>query len=116
MTEEEFERWVAIDDDHLIAVEQSEEEQSEAALQEIISDIKNAGAVNDGEDDYEEDLDEELPTPTNSEMRNALEVLRRGLERRGYPEIDKFDFMGEGIRDFLRKQPNSQLTIEQCFK
>ena len=27
-------------------------------------------------------------------QRNALEVLRRGLERRGYPEIDKFDSMG----------------------
>ena len=55
------------------------------------------------------------PTPTNSQMRQALQVLRMGLERRGFEHVAKFDSMGKEIRDFLRKQPMGQMTIEQCL-
>ena len=46
---------------------------------------------------------------------SALQVLRVGLERRGFEDTDMFDLMADEIRFFLRKQPLTQLTVDQFF-
>ena len=109
MADEEFARWTTMDDLHAVTEELSEEDQGEADLQTIIADIKTTDVS-----DEESDGGEELPTPTNREIRSALHVLRIGLERKGYAQMSHFDLMGNDIRHFLR-QAGKQLIIEQCF-
>lgn len=117
MTDEEFHTWTTMDDEHPVAEELSEEQQDEAVFREIIQDIKPTEVVEVNDDELEEsDNENEIPTPTFGEMRNALQLLRTGLERKGYADISQFEILERNIRNFLRQQALTQLTIEQCFK
>ncbi|KAL8621971.1 hypothetical protein ACOMHN_035499 [Nucella lapillus] len=75
MTDEEFVAWVAMDDDNPVAVEMSEEEIDAATMEEIVSNIKNATTEEVDTPQDDDDGEEELPTPTASAMRAALQVL-----------------------------------------
>ncbi|KAL8610539.1 hypothetical protein ACOMHN_060459 [Nucella lapillus] len=117
MTDEEFVAWVAMDDDNPVAVEMSEEEIDAATMEEIVSNIKNATTEEVDTPQDNDDGEEELPTPTASAIRAALQVLRMGLERRGFPDSDSdsFNCVDADIRAFLRKEPLKQLTMDKFF-
>ncbi|KAL8566495.1 hypothetical protein ACOMHN_012314 [Nucella lapillus] len=106
-----------MDDDNPVAVEMSEEEIDAATMEEIVSNIKNATTEEVDTPQDDDDGEEELPTTTASAMRAALQVLRMGLERRGFPDSDSdsFNCVDANIRAFLCKEPLKQLTMDKFF-
>lgn len=111
MTEEDFNDWVQIDDDAVIA--------EEASLEEVEDNLAMAIKEKDeAVEEDEEELEDELePAPGASEMRAALDVLHRGLQEADLPVFDEFWRMEKIIKEQLaEKFPPKQTTLHMFFR
>ena len=111
MTEEDFNDWVQIDDDAVIA--------EEASLEEVEDNLAMAIKEKDeAVEEDEEELEDELePAPGASEMRAALDVLHRGLQEAALPVFDEFWRMEKIIKEQLaEKFPPKQTTLHMFFR
>ena len=114
LTQEEFDAWVAIDDNVPITQELSEEEMTKELVTGILETDKPKQASEDDRDDSD---DEEEPTPTAAEMRRCLHRIGVGFERLGFDNLDDFYSLKSRVIEELRKKcPPKQLTMDQFVK
>ena len=83
---ENWESWMEMDADLPVVAPVSDDD--------IITQVMEHDDVITISDDYDDESDEEAPPPTSQQMRNALNVLQRGLWSRGFedlPLLKKFE-------------------------
>jgi len=113
MESELFHMWVNIDAGVPVACELSFEEEESAVMAEIVEEFREGHAASPNED--EEEVEEEEPTPSNADIRSCLRLIRVALERNGFPDVAKFDYLSLKIRDFIRKSAAHQTTLPEFF-
>ena len=106
-----------IDEDILLSVELTVEEEEE----ELMQDIKDKDADADSESEEGEGDDdkvevEEEPTPSNAEIRHLQHRLRVGLEMKGFDRMDAFETFDREVRDLLCRQPMIQTTFDSFIR
>lgn len=104
LTPEEFESWVEVDKNIPVASTLTESE---------ICQIVIGKQTNDGTDESDEESLDIEPPPTSAEMRNALKVLKRGVQHRSDDFKKHYDYE-QFINELLRKNCR-QSTIDQFF-
>ena len=108
ISEEMFEKWVAIEDSRVCSECNFEEYEAEIT-QQMLSENAN------GHDEVDHKENDEIEAaPSNTKMKFILHRLEIGLERRGFEQMDKFEKFGDRVRHFLRyQQPMRQLTLDE---
>lgn len=107
MTVDEFQEWMEIDEDIIVAARPTEDDVCEAATS---SDSQVGEEEAEAEDD---DATEPPQPPTNAEMREALKVLRCGVQHRSVDFQKHYEYE-RFINDLLRENQR-QTTIKDFF-
>lgn len=102
LTTEDFQNWVAID----------EKIQTTAELS--ISEICKIVTQTEPESSSENEIEEHIKLPSASEMRQALQIIRLGVQHRS-EDFNKLYEFEEFVNDLLSK-PRKQTTIYDFFQ
>ena len=112
LSEKEFEEWVNIDADSMVAPQVDIEEKVEELAKAIQGQEDSAEATME---EQEEEDEEEIP-PSASEMRRCLHRLTRGLQSIDFNRLEEFETLSEAIsKDLHKKFPPKQTTIDRFF-
>lgn len=105
MTEEDYEAWMVIDRDIPVAAKLTEAE----ILQTVCEETQN-----DDEDQEDDGITLNEKPPTNAEMRNALKILRRGVQHRSENFQKQYDY--EQFINELLSENCKQAKITEFFQ
>lgn len=108
MTTSEFEEWMAIDNELNVAQNVTEEEICESLMCKSVT----TSSIENQEPEEEVDIQTMQP-PTMSEMRKALEVLRRGVQHRSSDFQTHYDY--EIFVNNLLRENQRQTTLDEFF-
>ncbi|KAK7116451.1 hypothetical protein V1264_002129 [Littorina saxatilis] len=117
MAQEEFDRWVGVDDGASIV--EPTDENNETIMQNIVTSLRPGTSLDETETETEPESDDEEepppPPPTAPEMRALMEKLRSGLQSRGY-NMEKFGAFDNEVKDLLWSSTNTQTNIRDFFQ
>ncbi|KAK7112300.1 hypothetical protein V1264_011772 [Littorina saxatilis] len=115
MAQEEFDRWVGVDDGASIV--EPTDENNETIMQNIVTSLRPGTSLDETETETEPESDdeEEPPPPTAPEMRALMKKLRSGLQSRGY-NMEKFEAFDNEVKDLLWSSTNTQTNIRDFFQ
>lgn len=109
LTQNQFDAWVAIDDEVLVTQEVTEEDKIKELVTGILEKDKSEPVYEIGSESDDESME---TTPSAAEIRHCLHRLGVGLERLEFDDLDSFYALkNKVIEDLRRKCPPKQTTI-----
>ena len=113
MTDSEFQEWMAIDNNITTTASQTEDDICEAVTSTSTQiTIEESGTEEEDNNDID-NATETTQVPTNAEMRQALDVLRRGVQHRSVDFKKHYNY--ERFINGLLRENQKQTSITEFF-